>query len=255
MKDEPCSGGGTPPPSKLRAWGNALAITLLGCLLAGLGCFVLLANYLWQLIDAQQLDLCHAAAWWEVGFTVAMAVILGVIVVWQRARGSSLAELGWGRPTTPLAIVLAVLLGVAFLGSCYFGARSILRGVDVLELNWLRVALVPLGIFLAIGEETIMRGEIVFAAIGSANRDERQFANPDALDITREPNKHLAFGLGAHYCLGAPLARLEGQIAINTLLRRTAQLRPAAAPEALRWRRGLVLRGLEALPVTFVKRA
>jgi cytochrome P450 PksS len=101
---------------------------------------------------------------------------------------------------------------------------------------------------------TIPRGSLVFAVLASANRDERQFADPDKLDITREPNKHLAFGLGAHYCLGAPLARLEGQIAINTLLRRTAQLRLAVAPEALRWRRGLVLRGLEALPVTFVKR-
>jgi cytochrome P450 PksS len=93
------------------------------------------------------------------------------------------------------------------------------------------------------------------AALASANRDERQFADPDKLDITREPKKHLAFGLGAHYCLGAPLARLEGQIAINTLLRRTAQLRLAVAPEALRWRRGLVLRGLQALPVAFSKRA
>jgi cytochrome P450 PksS len=102
---------------------------------------------------------------------------------------------------------------------------------------------------------TIPRGALVFAALASANRDERQFADPDKLDITREPNKHLAFGLGAHYCLGASLARLEGQIAINTLLRRTAQLRLVVAPEALRWRRGLVLRGLQALPVTFVKRA
>ena len=127
MKDEPLPGEGAPPPSKLRAWGNALVITLLGCLLAGLGCFVLLANYLWQQIESQQLDLFHAAAWWEVGFTVAMAIILGVIIVWQRARGSSLAELGWGKPTPAPALVLAVLLGVAFLGSSYFGARSVLR--------------------------------------------------------------------------------------------------------------------------------
>ncbi len=89
----------------------------------------------------------------------------------------------------------------------------------------------------------------------SANRDERQFANPDRLDITREPNKHLAFGLGAHFCLGAPLARLEGHIAINTLLRRAPDLRLTVAPEALRWRRGLLLRGLEALPVAFDKDA
>ena len=83
---------------------------------------------------------------------------------------------------------------------------------------------------------TIPRGEMVLAVIGSANRDEQQFENPDILDLTREPNRHLAFGLGVHYCLGAPLARLEGQIAIHTLLR---------------WRRGLFLRGLEQLPLAF----
>jgi cytochrome P450 PksS len=92
---------------------------------------------------------------------------------------------------------------------------------------------------------------MVFAVIASANRDERQFPDPDKLDITRTPNKHLAFGLGAHFCLGAPLARLEGQIALNTLVRRIPDLRLAVAPAALRWRRGMVLRGLEALPVSF----
>jgi cytochrome P450 len=98
---------------------------------------------------------------------------------------------------------------------------------------------------------TIRRGEMVGAVIASANRDERQFANPDTLDITREPNKHLSFGLGNHFCLGTPLARLEGQIAIGTLLRRVPDLRLNVAAAALRWRRGLVLRGLEALPVAF----
>jgi cytochrome P450 PksS len=96
---------------------------------------------------------------------------------------------------------------------------------------------------------TIPRGGLVFPVIASANRDERQFADPDKLDLTREPNKHLSFGLGAHYCLGATLARMEGQIAINTLLRRMPGLRLAVEPGALRWRPGLVLRGLTALPV------
>jgi membrane protease YdiL (CAAX protease family) len=146
------------PVSKRRAWRNALAITFLGCVLAGLGCFVLLGNYLRHLIESRQLDLFQAAVWWEIGFTAAMAIILIVIMVWQRSRGSSLAELGWGRPTTTLALALAVFLGFAFLGSSYFGARAVLRGVDVTELNWVRLALVPLGIFLAIGEETMMRG-------------------------------------------------------------------------------------------------
>jgi cytochrome P450 len=98
---------------------------------------------------------------------------------------------------------------------------------------------------------TIPRGEMVFVVIGSANRDERHFADPDSLDITRDPNKHLSFGLGPHFCLGAPLARLEGQIAISTLLRRLPELRLTPAPDVPRWRRGLLLRGLESLPVAF----
>jgi cytochrome P450 len=101
---------------------------------------------------------------------------------------------------------------------------------------------------------TIPQGSLVFAVLASANRDERQFPDPDRLDLTREPNRHLAFGLGVHFCLGAALARLEGQIAIQALLRRAPGLRLAAPAESLRWRRGLVLRGLEALPVTLTER-
>jgi cytochrome P450 len=108
---------------------------------------------------------------------------------------------------------------------------------------------------LEIAGITIHRGEMVLAAIASANRDQRQFSHPDMLDITRHPNAHLAFGTGIHYCLGAPLARLEGQIAIATLLRRLPDLRLAVPSETLRWRPGLVLRGLESLPITAVQRA
>jgi cytochrome P450 len=98
---------------------------------------------------------------------------------------------------------------------------------------------------------TIPRGELVLAVLASANRDEQQFEDADRLDLGREPNPHVAFGLGIHYCLGASLARLEGQIAIATLLRRIPNLKTAIPSNALRWRRGLVLRGLESLPVTF----
>jgi cytochrome P450 PksS len=101
---------------------------------------------------------------------------------------------------------------------------------------------------------TIPRGEMVFVVLASANRDERQFPQADTLDITREPNKHLAFGLGTHFCLGAVLARLEATVALNTLLGRTSKLRLAVAPSALPWRRGLLLRGLESLPVVFAKK-
>jgi cytochrome P450 PksS len=77
------------------------------------------------------------------------------------------------------------------------------------------------------------------------------FDNPDTLDIERAPNKHLSFGLGIHYCLGASLARLETEIAINTLLGRMSDLRLKGAPEPLRWRPSLILRGLDTLPVKF----
>ncbi len=97
----------------------------------------------------------------------------------------------------------------------------------------------------------IAKGDLVIAAIASANRDESRFLNPDTLDITREPNKHVAFGQGIHFCLGASLARLEGQTAINALLARTRDLQLTVDPTALRWRSGLVLRGLKALPVSF----
>ena len=98
---------------------------------------------------------------------------------------------------------------------------------------------------------TIPRGGLVLAVLGSANRDERHFEDPDALDLARDPNRHLAFGRGGvHHCLGAPLARIEGQIALNAFLRRFPGARSGTAPEGLRWRRGLFLRGLERLPLT-----
>jgi len=96
---------------------------------------------------------------------------------------------------------------------------------------------------------TIPRGELVLAVLASANRDEKQFDNAGRRDLRRDPNPHIAFGHGVHYCLGASLARLEGQIAIATLLRRTPSVKLANPANKLRWKSGLVLRGLESLPV------
>jgi hypothetical protein len=92
-------------------------------------------------------------------------------------------------------------------------------------------------------------GEYVLQVLGSANRDPAQFPAPDAFDIARAPNRHLAFGHGIHFCLGAPLARLEGPIALTMLLARFPSLRPAS--ETAAWRRSGFLRGLEALPVAW----
>ena len=103
---------------------------------------------------------------------------------------------------------------------------------------------------MTIGSVKISRGDALFAVLGSANRDESQFTDPDTLNLTRAPNRHVALGQGVHFCLGAPLARLEGQIALTTLFRRFPDLRLARPPESLRWRKSLFMRGLEALPVT-----
>ena len=98
---------------------------------------------------------------------------------------------------------------------------------------------------------TIRRGEMALGVIGSANRDENVFENPNELQITRDPNRHLSFGQGIHFCLGAPLARMEAQIAFTTLLQRAPDLRLTVPAHSLRWRPSIFLRGLAALPVKF----
>ncbi len=93
----------------------------------------------------------------------------------------------------------------------------------------------------------VKKGEDIVLLIGGANRDPGQFQDPDGLDVGREANGHISFGRGIHACIGAPLARLEGRIALEALLERFSSLRLAGPPP--RFRRSIVLRGLEALPV------
>ena len=95
----------------------------------------------------------------------------------------------------------------------------------------------------------IGKGDRIFFMLNAANRDPRQFPDPERFDVTRHPNRHLAFGHGIHFCLGAPLARLEGQIAVASLLRRLPDL--ALVNERGDWNDSLVLRGLRSLPLTF----
>jgi pimeloyl-[acyl-carrier protein] synthase len=102
---------------------------------------------------------------------------------------------------------------------------------------------------VTIGGHTIAKGEMVMPFIGAADRDPAQFPDPDRLDIGRSDNRHIAFGWGIHFCLGAPLARIEGQIAINTLLRRLPKV--SLATDEPEYRSSLTLRGLKALPVAF----
>lgn len=100
-----------------------------------------------------------------------------------------------------------------------------------------------------IGDKTIPPRQMVFVSLAGANRDPAQFPDPDRFDIERNSSKHVAFAYGIHYCVGAPLARLEGQIAINTILRRMQDLR--LVTEGIKREPSLLLRGLVKLPVTF----
>ncbi len=97
----------------------------------------------------------------------------------------------------------------------------------------------------------IKRGEAIAVVLASVNHDETHFQAADQLDLTRTDNRHMAFGYGVHYCVGAPLARMEGRIALSTLLRRLPGLRLAAPVEALHWRFNPILRGMQHLPVAW----
>jgi len=99
------------------------------------------------------------------------------------------------------------------------------------------------------GDVTIRRGDTVSLVLGAANRDGDQFTAPHCFDIDRTDNRHLGFGMGIHYCLGAPLARLEGRIAIDTLLQRLPGLHAAVPLSQLRWRTNPIMRGVQHMPV------
>ena len=102
---------------------------------------------------------------------------------------------------------------------------------------------------MELGGKVIQKGSRVVAVLAAANRDPNRFPDPDRLDLLRPDNRHVAFGWAAHFCFGAPLARMEGQIAFNTLLRRL--LRPALAGTDWTWRENAGLRGLTKLNITF----
>jgi cytochrome P450 PksS len=123
--------------------------------------------------------------------------------------------------------------------------EELLRYTSPIQIATERFAAEP----LEMSGVSIPYGSLVLGVLGSANRDERQFPDPEALNLRRSPNQHLAFGQGVHYCLGAPLARLEGRIAFETLLRRIPEFRVAVPAHMLRRKRGIFLRGLERLPL------
>ncbi|MFE4689509.1 cytochrome P450 [Streptomyces sp. NPDC056749] len=127
------------------------------------------------------------------------------------------------------------------------GIEELLRYDGPVELATWRYATEP----VTLGGQDIAAGDPVLVVLAAADRDPDRFQNADTLDLARSDNQHLGYGHGIHYCLGAPLARLEGQVALATLLRRLPDLRLAAEPADLRWRGGLIMRGLRTLPVEF----
>jgi cytochrome P450 PksS len=102
---------------------------------------------------------------------------------------------------------------------------------------------------VALGETAVPQGQLIIPILAAANRDPAVFENPEELDVTRSPNPHLGFGKGPHYCLGAPLARMEAEIGLNTLLQRLPGLQTAVPLAELRWRLMPGFRSLTALPV------
>ena len=125
--------------------------------------------------------------------------------------------------------------------------EELLRYDGPVELATWRFATSP----VTLGGQLIAVGDPVLVVLAAADRDPARFAEPDLLDLNRRDNPHLGFGLGIHYCIGAPLARLEAQYALSALLRRLPGLTLAADPDELRWRGGLIMRGLRQLPVRF----
>ncbi|PVE13396.1 cytochrome P450 [Streptomyces scopuliridis] len=127
------------------------------------------------------------------------------------------------------------------------GVEELLRYDGPVELATWRYATEP----LTLGGQRIATGDAVLVVLAAADRDPERFTDPDTLDLSRRDNQHLGYGHGIHYCLGAPLARVEGQTALATLLTRLPDVRLAGDPADLRWRGGLIMRGLRTLPVQF----
>ncbi len=149
------------------------------------------------------------------------------------------------------------------------GLLSLLRHPDQLERLRQDPSLIPLAVEellrfespsqhtarlapedVELGGKLIRKRQAVIAVMGAANRDPERFPDPDVLDITRQDNRHVAFAWASHFCFGAPLARIEGQVAFASVLQRMQNLQ--LKPTPIRWRENLGLRGLTALPVTFL---
>jgi cytochrome P450 len=151
-----------------------------------------------------------------------------------------------GRPGAPVSAASRVDIAAAVADDLPEPALDeVIRFADPNQFSVRRFATVD----LMIGEVAIRAGQSVLLGLASARRDPRQFTDPDTLDLARSPNPHLSFGAGTHYCLGAPLARLQVSAAVATVLRRFPRLALAVPADELCWRPTFRSRGLQTLPV------
>lgn len=157
-----------PPRTAFSGWRAAAAVWLLGCILVGLVCFVWLGSRLRAYSSP-----FWAAVWWQLAFAAALAVILVVIVTIGTSRGTTLAEIGWGKPASRLSLFFGFVLGALYVAGVYAGILNdpAMRDVNPFAFHWVRLALAPVGIFMAASEEIMMRGffmtELARARLGT----------------------------------------------------------------------------------------
>ncbi|OAI52679.1 hypothetical protein AYO47_01170 [Planctomyces sp. SCGC AG-212-M04] len=185
------SGVSIEPAARRASLRPAIGIWLLGCLLVGVGCFVLIGK---RLVRSE--DPLLAAVWWQLSFAVALAVILAAIVRIQSRRGETLSAIGWRKSTSKLWFGAGVMLGVLYAMGVYAGIHEspAMKGVNPFELHWVRFVLIPVGVFMAAAEEIMMRGffmtelqragvgtgwQIVFSGLASAAY--HSFHNPSLI--------------------------------------------------------------------------
>ena len=154
MSQEPLTSTARPARSlpPLIAWRNALGITVVLWLLLGVVNFGVVTNYL---AATMQHQVVLASLYLDISFAVAAAIIVGLIVLWQRRHGETLAELGWRRPTTLTAIITGIIFGALWVASTYLRPEP---GAGLFIWSWERPIMMVIGLFLAFGEELAMRG-------------------------------------------------------------------------------------------------
>lgn len=172
--------------------------------------------------------------------------------------GCLMMVLNGGHETTA-NLINNSLLALAHNPDAFTWLRNNPGGMEIAVEEFLRYDSPILSIGRVVKEETelggkqLSIGERVFFMLLSANRDEEVFNDPDRLDVTRNPNPHMAFGKGAHFCLGTPLARIEGQIVLNEILKRYSSIELAEPVSDIRWINSMVTRGPSRLPLRFGK--